>query len=484
MEIAFPLPFAARRGILLGVGQEIVYCFKCQKRILGTEISKGLAYQVENQMCCSTCVVLVLETLPPKAKEALLAKMFRESQERQAGSSGAVKALSGSSTRKIPTVAGNLSDRPAPADGSSSAPLVLGIGAAVFALIVAAVALSGGNSKTPAPPRERTVKLPPPPPPPPPDPGLSPEEKRRAETARDAMRKARDFAQANARDLEGQARQWRTALLEAERTGYEAEARREVEKAEARAREAFGKELEELGRQVRGPIGRREFKAAQALLEQARPRRSTGEWTSHVDRLQFELDNTAARAFGELKEKAIAARDRGAKAEVDAAKAEIARWGLPQYVADLETALAIAWRPIFDGKTTGFLNSDSAKDWRVVDGALTYVEGRQSQAAQSKETFGDGEFRFRVSIEGTSQFYVGVRQGGGSVRAVFKRTAALLTGQHELVFVCRGLEITATMDGTPLPLELPKEVHPKGRLQFSASDGVFRIHAVEFRSLP
>ena len=59
------------------MGQEIVYCFKCQKRILGTEIAKGLAYHVGNQICCSTCVVLVLDTLPPKQKEELLAKMLR-----------------------------------------------------------------------------------------------------------------------------------------------------------------------------------------------------------------------------------------------------------------------------------------------------------------------------------------------------------------------------------------------------------------------
>ena len=60
------------------MGQEVVYCFKCQTRIHGTDFAKGQAYQVENNFCCSACVVGVLETLPPKAKEQLLAKMFKD----------------------------------------------------------------------------------------------------------------------------------------------------------------------------------------------------------------------------------------------------------------------------------------------------------------------------------------------------------------------------------------------------------------------
>ena len=474
------------------MGQEIVYCFKCQKRILGTEVAKGLAYQVENQMCCSTCVVLIMDTLTPKAKEQLLAKMYQAGQAKQSASSGGLKAmpgpLSSSSTRKIPTQPGPLPGAPA-RDDSSSTPMVVGISVAVVAVVLIAVAFSGGSSPAPAPTPSPVVKRPPPPPPPPPpDPGLSSEEKRRAETAREAMRKARDFAQANPKDVEGQLRLWRSALLDAARTGYEAEAKRELDRTELRAKEAAGAELGELDRQVRGPLHRRDFKAAQGILDEARGRRSTAEWASLVDRLQLELQETIARVFIEVKEKAIAARDRGAKAEVDAAKADVARWGLPQYVAELDQALAQAWRALFDGKTAkSFVGFGSLDHWTVVDGALTHIPGTELQAGQSKEDIGDGEFRVRFSVDRSTACFFAVRQGGdGSCRAAFNKPAldALGPGEHVLVFTCRGLEVSATLDEKPLKLEIQGKVNPRGRMQFNSTEGVIRIHAVETRPLP
>ena len=45
-----------RGGILHGMGHEIVYCFRCQNRILGTEIEKGKAFPFGNRFCCKACV--------------------------------------------------------------------------------------------------------------------------------------------------------------------------------------------------------------------------------------------------------------------------------------------------------------------------------------------------------------------------------------------------------------------------------------------
>jgi hypothetical protein len=471
------------------MGQEIVYCFKCQKRILGTEVAKGLAYQVENQMCCSTCVVLVLDTLPPKAKEQLLAKMHQANELRQSASSAATKALPGSpsasSTGRIPTLAPRVL-RSDP-DGSSSTAIILGIGAALLAVLVAAIAFSGGTSTPPAPLPARTIKRSAPPPPPPPDPGLSPEEKRRADAASVAMKKARDFAAANSRDFEGQAKQWRAALSEAERSGYEAEARRELDKAEALGKEALGQEMAELDRQIRAPLARRDFRAAQELLDQARSRRSAADWGALIHRLQVEIQDAAARAFAELREKALAARDRGAKAELDAIKAAVATWGLPQYVTELETALNVAWRRLFDGKSpSSFMGADSVRSWTVVDGALMHAEGRSRSAGQSKDDLGDGEYRFRFSIQGSSQASLSVRQGrAGACRAVFRNRSmeSLGSAEHELIFRCAALEVSATLDGKPMPLEILGTTQPTGRLQFGATDGILRITAVDFRPI-
>src|SRR5436190_22786152 len=95
-------------AFLPAMGQEIVYCFKCQKRILGGDYAKGLAYQLEHNSCCSVCAVKVLDTLPPKAKEQLLGKMFKATHEHQSSSSAAHRVIKSpspaSSTRRIPVV--------------------------------------------------------------------------------------------------------------------------------------------------------------------------------------------------------------------------------------------------------------------------------------------------------------------------------------------------------------------------------------------
>jgi hypothetical protein len=216
------------------------------------------------------------------------------------------------------------------------------------------------------------------------------------------MSKALAFTQAHPKDPEGQVLAWRTALLEAERTGYEAEARRELEKAEARVKEAAAKQVTEFDRQVRELLGKKEFKAAQDLLDQARGRSATPEWTSLLAQLQRSIQDAVARSFAELKEKAVASRDRGAKAEIDAAKAEVARWGFPQYVTELDAALVIPWRPLFDGKSSrSLMGTEAARAWTVVDGALVHLpDYKFRQAAQTKEDFEDGEFRFRFNRPG------------------------------------------------------------------------------------
>src|SRR6185503_716545 len=71
------------------MGQEIVYCFKCQTRIVGAEFDKGSAFQVGNNVSCSKCVAELLHTLPPKEREHLLAQMFKATHDRRSGSSGA-----------------------------------------------------------------------------------------------------------------------------------------------------------------------------------------------------------------------------------------------------------------------------------------------------------------------------------------------------------------------------------------------------------
>jgi hypothetical protein len=410
------------------MGQEVVYCFKCQKRITSADFAKGQAYQVENNFCCSACAVTVLETLPPKAKEQLLAKMFKATQERQSAS-----PPSASSTARIP----HATPRPMPVRApSSSGPLILGIVVAAVVILLAVLFLSSGPTLTPAAAAPR-------PPAPLPDPGPSPEEKKRAEAAKQALRKARDFATANPKDLEGQLRQWRSALAESERTGYEVEVRRETEKADARNKEAVAQELADLERQARDLASKRDFKGALEIVDRARPKRSAPDWTSRLDALRRELE-----------ERSLA--------------------GPP-------------WRPIFDGKSNGFLVTLAAQVWFVDNGALTRDTSKPDQAAQTREDYGDGEFRFRFTAEKTSGFFFTIRQaGGGACRVAYSKPMAdaLSAGPHELVFNCRGTTISATLDGASVPVSVDGTLLPRGRIQFNCSEGSFRLLAVEMRDLP
>jgi hypothetical protein len=431
------------------MGQEVVYCFKCQSRITTTDFAKGQAYQVENNFCCSSCAVGVLETLPPKAKEQLLAKMFKATHDRQSASSASVKTSANppppSSTSRIP----HATPRPMKVGASaSSGPLIAGILGAIVAVILGAVFLSSGSSSPP--PAQPTVTTKPPvvang------DPGPSAEEKRRDESAKDALKKAREFAQANPKDLDGQVRQWRSALQEAARTGYEAEARRETEKAEGRLKDAVAQELSDLERESRALASKKDFKAATDLVDRSRTKRTTPEWSARVDALRRELDDAAARSLQETKEKAA------------------------------------AWRPIYDGKTLGFLTSECLKKWRVVDGAITRDPSMPDGAAQSREDYGDGEFRFRFTFHRISNCFFAVRQAaGGQVRVLLARnvTDGMSAGPHEVIFTCRGSDVSATLNGAPTPVEVLGTVLPRGRIQFNFSNGSYRLLSLEMRDLP
>jgi hypothetical protein len=463
------------------MGQEIVYCSKCQKRILGSDYAKGLAFELENSSCCSACAVGVLDTLAPKAKEQLLAKLVKANQERAPMSSAASRAGSppASMSRKIPLAT-------AAPEGSLS-PAMLGVGIAVLLLggLLLAVVLSSGGSASPRPitppsarpeiPREK-----------PSSPGPSPEEGRRDAAAREALRKAKEFAQAHPNDFDGQIRQWQAALLDAERSGFELEVRRELEKIQARAREALARDLEGLGRDVRAAGSRKEWKAALDLLAQARPRKSSPEWTGGIEGLERDLRSAADRAFQDLKAAAVAARVRGDKAAVEQSRGEIARWGFPEYVEQLNLALVPAWTPLFDGKTTDFMSSRTIPDWKVEDGALVHAHGQADQeSGQSREHFADGEVRYRFFQRGeVNALTFAVREN--SRRVVFNRPAviAMGEGEHEIVFSCRGNEVSATLDGKPISVEAKNPILPKGRLQWNARDGVFRVLSIEFRALP
>jgi hypothetical protein len=47
------------------MGQEILYCYKCQTRLLGSEFDKGKAFKVGDKAACAVCVKHLLGSIPP-----------------------------------------------------------------------------------------------------------------------------------------------------------------------------------------------------------------------------------------------------------------------------------------------------------------------------------------------------------------------------------------------------------------------------------
>lgn len=460
------------------MGQEIVYCFKCQKRIVGADYAKGLAYQLENNSCCASCAVVVLDTLTPKEKEQLLAKMFKATKGKQPAAPEPVIAPStpGAGTRRIPVL-------PTPERSDFPQAAVWG-GIGVAAVVVLFISFSDRTPPPAAPPAPAPAAAPRPVAA---DPVPSAEERRKADRAKEAVRKAKEFEINNPKSFDEQVVHWRAARLETLQTGYEAEAERETKKAEARAAEARAREISDLERKVRDEASRKEFQAALGRVAAERPRRTASEWPVLLDRLEREVREQAASALTDAKARAMAARDRGARSDVEAIKAEVARWGFPELSADLEAAVAAAWTPLFDGKTTGFMSGASAEHWRVENGMLTPAPGQPfPQSGQSRDVFGDGEFRFRFSLQGVGQFYIAIRQGeGGTTRVNVDgpNISKLGNGDHELVFTCRGAQVTATMDGAPVTVGVLGKAPLKGRLQFNSRDGKFGIRSIDYRPL-
>ena len=119
------------------MGQEIVYCCKCQIHLTGADLDKGKAFQVADRVSCAPCAQVLLKELSGRDRETLLGMMAKDRRPSPARSDSPR-----SGTRALPT-------RPGP---KSTLGLSVGIGgtALVLALLVA---LSGGERR-PRPPAE------------------------------------------------------------------------------------------------------------------------------------------------------------------------------------------------------------------------------------------------------------------------------------------------------------------------------------------
>lgn len=148
---------------------------------------------------------------------------------------------------------------------------------------------------------------------------------------------------------------------------------------------------------------------------------------------------------------------------------------------DAPAPIRPAWKPVFDGKSLDFIRASSRGDWRL-DGGLVPAPGAFN-AAQTRADFSDVELRVRFESRDLVSLNFSVRQGAeGKVTASWDgvRARGLAGSSHELVFTCLGDQVTALLDGAPVPLQT--EGRPRtGCLQFNGSGSGFRVISIESR---
>src|SRR5262245_4805229 len=323
------------------MGQEIVYCFKCQQRILGAEFEKGRAYQVGHHVCCSTCAPALLETLGPAERTQLITQMYQAIRShapappQPAGPPRVKNSPAGADRRKTTAHIPIVHHRP-PAEGRS--PLALS-GAAAGAVLLMAVmfwVFSSPGSREPEPRRDSPAPIPassgrmaqPPP-------AATPED-REIGLARAALEKARTFEAAHSRDLKAVMVLWEEAAKAAENTPFLREATKERDRVARACREAVSKDLNALEEQAGAALRVEEFKSALDLFQAARSRSDLPEWMSAIDRRSSEIREIAAQRYPSIREAAVSARKAGRAADVELVQARIRKWNLPEFMTDLE----------------------------------------------------------------------------------------------------------------------------------------------------
>lgn len=463
------------------MGQEIVYCCRCQVRLATGDFDKGRATRLGNRVACVDCLPEVLSALTPDERQEFAQVLAAHRAGPPArgsgtGSSSSWRALPSRprSTARIRTVAAPARSSPRSRVGSGKA-VGIAVAAAAAAALVAWAAWPSGSSPVrtlPAPAAE-----PPPARPPAPDP--------REREARAALERARRIP---VEDLDAKIVAYAEAARAAQVTALHPEAEEAHKALTARREQELLRELAALDEEARPLRERERFAAALAIYEGARARRSGREWQALLEARLREERARIETLFRKVGEEAAHARRGGDRRKEEELWARVAGWGLPEWTSALERMLSEIrperpWRPLFDGRTLGWMSPQAHSGWEVVEGTVCQKRG-VNNAAQSMQDFEDGEFRIRFETWGARRVMFVFRQGEAGGYAVTwegQAAAALTGGTRELLVTMRGDEVTARLDGSPVPVEQRGGRPRRGRLQFNAMAEGFRILSIEYR---
>ncbi|HYE98250.1 MAG TPA: hypothetical protein VEJ18_05030, partial [Planctomycetota bacterium] len=298
------------------MGQEIVYCHECQSRLVGSEFEKGKAFRIQNQNYCLPCAQKLLNSLPPHERDAFAAHMTAKEAKKSTQRIPIVqdpRARTGETGRHAPVRAdiprtgetgrhasvradipraaetgrhgsfrpdstnARMATQPPRAQGRS--PLLwFGLGGGALALIgilVAVASSSGRPGSAPAgsPPTTSSSRdLP------------APGADVRVAEARKLLEAAKAYAASNPGDAIGQIDRYSKAAWHAPGSPVAEAAQTEIDAIRRRSRERQQRELAELDRQVMSLTSKKDFAAAERLLEAAKGRHLDTEWSLAVKR--------------------------------------------------------------------------------------------------------------------------------------------------------------------------------------------------------
>lgn len=321
-------------------------------------------------------------------------------------------------------------------------------------------------------------------------PAKGPEEDPRERAAREALAKAKTVPSSN---LEGQIAAYAEAMKATEGTSHHREAKEMHEGLLDLHRKALVRELGPVEERASATLQKEEFGAVLAIFEAIRLLHPGPEWKTLIDGKVEEVRKTIEAAYGPLQEKAGAARSNGAEDEVKSVRERVARWGLADRLAELDAHLqGIApaapdrpWLPLFDGTTLDFLTGRGEGAWRIENGSLVRVKGKEN-TAQTKRQFVDVDFRVRFQHRELTDLGFTFRQGPQGNHSVSFDRAQLrnLEGpDHEVVISFRGPTLAATLDGRPVPIGT-SGAPAAGHLQFNARGERCVIKRIEYREEP
>ncbi|HXX94040.1 MAG TPA: hypothetical protein VEN81_10425, partial [Planctomycetota bacterium] len=143
------------------------------------------------------------------------------------------------------------------------------------------------------------------------------------------------------------------------------------------------------------------------------------------------------------------------------------------------------WRSVFDGTSTACFMNRNPEGWRLENHELASVSENPA-ALQTVRLFEDGQVRVRFVAEKMTYLGFNVRLGteaGYGVQWDRRGVESMGGAERTLVFTLAGEEVSATLDGAPIPI-LEHSRNRKGTLHFSEAGGTLRIRSIDWRDPP